>query len=160
MRGVLQGFRVSRLRPPRQLLHSRRRAQMAAHAQTAAKRPPGPTAEEERPRFKICVAKKQAVVPKVHKISQLRIGGPTGVAPPELVSQKLSDAAVVVGLDVETSDWVDRKNTTSKGQFASLGSTISAILTTTCRRSFRSVVRRARRNHSTRRMERSLRYNA
>ena len=139
MRGELQGFRVSRLRPLSQLLHSRRRAPMAAHAQTAAKRPPGPTAEEERPRFKICVAKKQAVVPKVPKISQLRIGGPTGVAPPELVSQKLSDAAVVVGLDVETSDWVDRKNTTSK---ASLGSTISAILTTTCRRSFRSVVRR------------------
>ena len=112
MRGELQGFRVSRLRPPTQLLHSRRRAPMAAHAQTAAKRPPGPTAEEERPRFKICVAKKQAVVPKVPKISQLRIGGPTGVAPPELVAHKLSDAAVVVGLDVETSDWVDRKNTT------------------------------------------------
>ena len=157
MRGELQGFRVSRLRPLSQLLHSRRRAPMAAHAQTAAKRPPGPTAEEERPRFKICVAKKQAVVPKVPKISQLRIGGPTGVAPPELVSQKLSDAAVVVGLDVETSDWVDRK---ILHQRASLGSTISAILTTTCRRSFRSVVRRARRNHSTRRMERSLRYNA
>ena len=157
MRGELQGFRVSRLRPLGQLLHSRRRAPMAAHAQTAAKRPPGPTAEEERPRFKICVAKKQAVVPKVPKISQLRIGGPTGVAPPELVSQKLSDAAVVVGLDVETSDWVDRK---ILHQRASLGSTISAILTTTCRRSFRSVVRRARRNHSTRRMERSLRYNA
>ena len=157
MRGELQGFRVSRLRPLSQLLHSRRRAPMAAHAQTAAKRPPGPTAEEERPRFKICVAKKQAVVPKVPKISQLRIGGPTGVAPPELVSQKLSDAAVVVGLDVETSDWVDRK---ILHQRASLGSTISAILTTTCRRSFRLVVRRARRNHSTRRMERSLRYNA
>ena len=139
MRGELQGFRVSRLRPPSQLLHSRRRAPMAAHAQTAAKRPPGPTAEEERPRFKICVAKKQAVVPKVPKISQLRIGGPTGVAPPELVSQKLSDAAVVVGLDVETSDWVDRK---ILHQRASLGSTTSAILTTTCRRSFRSVVRR------------------
>ena len=157
MRGELQGFRVSRLRPLGQLLHSRRRAPMAAHAQTTAKRPPGPTAEEERPRFKICVAKKQAVVPKVPKISQLRIGGPTGVAPPELVSQKLSDAAVVVGLDVETSDWVDRKNTTSKGQFGSYhvchpDDYMQKIVQIGCTQ--------RKRSHSTRRMERSLRYNA
>ena len=155
MRGELQGFRVSRLRPLSQLLHSRRRAPMAAHAQTAAKRPPGPTAEEERPRFKICVAKKQAVVPKVPKISQLRIGGPTGVAPPELVSQKLSDAAVVVGLDVETSDWVDRKNTTSKGQFGFYhfchpDDYMQKIVQIGCTQ--------RKRSHSTRRMERSLRY--
>ena len=148
---------MSRLRPPTQLLHSRRRAPMAAHAQTAAKRPPGPTAEEERPRFKICVAKKQAVVPKVPKISQLRIGGPTGVAPPELVAHKLSDAAVVVGLDVETSDWIDRKNTTSKGQFGFYhfchpDDYMQKIVQIGCTQ--------RKRSHSTRRMERSLRYNA
>ena len=93
-----------------------RRAPMARHAQTAAKRPPGP-AEEERPRFKICVATRQAVVPKVPKISQLRIGGPTGVPPPDVVAQKLGDATVVVGLDIETADWVDKKQPTTKGKF-------------------------------------------
>ena len=90
---------------------------MASHAQAAAKRPPG-LAEEERPcKFKICVAKKQAVVPRVPKVSQLRIGGPTGVPPPDVVAQKLGDATIVVGVDIETADWVDRKNKTSQGQF-------------------------------------------
>ena len=154
MRGELQGFRVSRLRPLSQLLHSRRRAPMAAHAQTAAKRPPGPTAEEERPRFKICVAKKQAVVPKVPKVSQLRIGGPTGVAPPELVAQKLGDAAVVVGLGVEISDWVERMNTTSKGlfgfyHFCHPDDYMQKIVQIGCTQ--------GRRSHSTRRMVKSLR---
>ena len=47
---------------------------MASHVQTDSKRTPGP-AEEERPcKIKICVAKKQAVVPRVPKVSQLRIG--------------------------------------------------------------------------------------
>ena len=90
---------------------------MASHAQAAAKRPPGP-AEEERPcKFKICVAKKQAVVPKVPKVSQLHIGGPTGVPPPDVVAQKLGDAAIVLGVDIETGDWVDKKQPTKKGQF-------------------------------------------
>ena len=90
---------------------------MASHVQTAAKRPPGP-AEEERPcKFKICVAKNQAVAPKVPKVSQLRIGGPTGVPPPEVVSQKLGDATIVLGVDIEAADWVDNKQPTKKGEF-------------------------------------------
>ena len=89
---------------------------MASHAQAAAKRPPGP-AEERLCKFKICVAKKQAVVPKVPKVNQLRIGGPTGVPPPDVVAQKLGDATIVVGVDIETADWADRKKSTSQGQF-------------------------------------------
>ena len=90
---------------------------MASHAQAAAKRPPGP-AEEERPcKFKICVAKKQAVVPRVPKVSQLHIGGPTGVPPPDVVAQKLGDATIVLGVDIETGDWADKKQPTKKGQF-------------------------------------------
>ena len=90
---------------------------MASHAQAAAKRPPGPAEEERACKFKICVAKKQAVVPKVPKVSQLRIGGPTGVPPPDVVTQKLGDATIVVGVDIETADWADRKKSTSQGQF-------------------------------------------
>ena len=90
---------------------------MAGHVQTAAKRLLGP-AEEERPcKFKICVAKKQAVVPRVPKVSQLRIAGPTGVPPPDVVAQKLGDATVVLGVDIESADWVDKKQPTKKGQF-------------------------------------------
>ena len=90
---------------------------MASHAQAAAKRPPGP-AEGERPcKFKICVAKKQAVVPRVPKVSQLRLAGPTGVPPPDVVAQKLGDATVVLGVDIESADWVDKKQPTKKGQF-------------------------------------------
>ena len=89
---------------------------MASHAQAAAKRPPGPA--EERPcKFKICVAKKQAVVPKVPKVSQLHIGGPTGVPPPDVVAQKLGDATVVLGVDIESADWVDKKQPTKQRQF-------------------------------------------
>ena len=90
---------------------------MASRAQAAAKRPPGP-AEEERPcKFKICLPKKQAVVPKVPKVSQLRLAGPTGVPPPDVVAQKLGDATIVLGVDIETADWVDKKQPTKKGQF-------------------------------------------
>ena len=88
----------------------------ASPAQATAKRQPSPP-EGERPcKFKICVTKKQAPVPRVPKVSQL-IAAATTVPPPEAVLRKLGGATIVVGVDIETADWVDRKKSTSKGQF-------------------------------------------
>ena len=57
---------------------------------------------------------KEGVIPKVKDLT----GGPaTKVPPPEKVMRKLGDASMVVGVDIETADWVERKNNTSKGQF-------------------------------------------
>ena len=88
----------------------------ASPAQATAKRQPSPP-EGERPcKFKICVAKKEAPVPRVPKVSQL-IAAATTVPPPEAVLRKLGGATIVVGVDIETADWVDRKKSRSKGQF-------------------------------------------
>ena len=64
------------------------------------------------------MTKKQAPVPRVPKVSDL-IGAATTVPPPEAVLRKLGGATIVVGVDIETADWVDRKNSTSRGQFGS-----------------------------------------
>ena len=88
----------------------------ASQAQAAAEREPSPPDGERPCKFKICVTKKQAPVPRVPKVSQL-IGAAIRVPPPEAALQKLGDAAVVVGLDIETADWVDKKLPTTMGKF-------------------------------------------
>ena len=88
----------------------------ASQAQAAAKRQPSPPDGERPCKFKICVTKKQAPLPRVPKVSDL-IGAATTVPPPEAVLRKLGGATIVVGVDIETADWVDRKNSTSRGQF-------------------------------------------
>ena len=88
----------------------------ASPAQATAKRQPNPPDDERPCKFKICVTKKQAPLPRVPKVSDL-IGAATTVPPPEAVLRKLGGATIVVGVDIETADWVDRKNSTSRGQF-------------------------------------------
>ena len=105
---------------------------MAGHVQTAAKRLLGP-AEEERPcKFKICVAKKQAVVPKVPKVSQLHIGGPLGAKPPPpFVVEKLTPCDFIVAIDVETHEKVPRERVPwSRDQFGLQSKTTAQTLST------------------------------
>ena len=61
--------------------------------------------------------KRAPVVPKVPKVQQLLVGDAARIAPSDAIRRKLGDAALVVGVDIETNDWVDRNNTTSIGQF-------------------------------------------
>ena len=58
--------------------------------------------------------------PTVRKLSQLRQGSTELISaglPSEAVVHKLGATKLVIGIDIETADWVDRENRTTKGQF-------------------------------------------
>ena len=52
---------------------------------------------------------KRPVVRKIHKVRQLLVGDAAGIAPSEAVRSKLGDSSLIVGVDMETADWIDRK---------------------------------------------------
>ena len=52
---------------------------------------------------------KVQVIPKVKDLTES-----TAVPLPDIVVQKLGDATIVVGVDIETADWVDKKQPITK----------------------------------------------
>ena len=92
------------------------RTVMASQAQACSKRPAGPPVGENACKFKISVAKKEKPAARVPKAGELG-GAAIRVPPPNAVLQKLGGAKIVVGLDIETADWVGRMNNTGRGQF-------------------------------------------
>ncbi len=63
---------------------------------------------------------RQVARPMVTKISQLQRSPSevaSTVAPPAAVARKLGAAKLVIGIDIETADWAERKNKPSRGQF-------------------------------------------
>ena len=50
-------------------------------------------------------------------VADLMAGTGTVVVPHGVVVDRLRSTTLVMGVDIETADWVDRHNSTSKGQF-------------------------------------------
>ena len=70
------------------------------------------------PKFKVIPTKNKKQPGQIPKLSALRIGASTAVPPPDVVISKLGCASFIMGVDIETADWVDRRRSnTRKGQF-------------------------------------------
>ena len=53
----------------------------------------------------------------IPRAADLMAGTGTVVVPPDVVVDRLRSTTLVMGVGIETADWVDRHNSTSKGQF-------------------------------------------
>ena len=84
--------------------------------QGSAKRPLGAASDETPCAFKIRVARRQPRPAEFRRVSQLTIGA-APPPPPEAVVRKLGHDTMVVGVDIETANWVDTKQSMAKGQY-------------------------------------------
>ena len=66
---------------------------------------------DERGKFvlKLDLKKRAPVVRKVPKVHQLLVGDAARIVPSDAIRRKLGDTALVVGVDIETADWIDRR---------------------------------------------------
>ena len=85
------------------------------------------------------VARKEARRHHNPRAAELMAGTRTVVVPPDVVVDRLRSTTLVMGVDIETADWVDRRKSTSKGQFGFFFKKNSATPTILTSALFRSV---------------------
>ena len=69
-------------------------------------------------RFQLLQIKKPKRIASIPKVRNLSMGVSSVTPPPMSVLAKLGCPSFIVGVDIETADWVDRKRSaTRKGQF-------------------------------------------